>query len=74
MEFERTWQIGKGNKRRICKYILLWLFPESINPEDLIIDVDNTLAKQLYKKWEKTVQVEYFKRHYSEEELAKLIC
>ncbi|XP_067039783.1 NEDD4-binding protein 2-like isoform X2 [Acropora muricata] len=32
-------------------------FQESINPEDLIIDVDNTLAKQLYKKWEKTVQV-----------------
>ncbi|XP_015770271.1 PREDICTED: uncharacterized protein LOC107348725 isoform X1 [Acropora digitifera] len=32
-------------------------FQESINPEDLIIDVDNTLAKQLYKKWEKTVQI-----------------
>lgn len=31
-------------------------FQESINPEDLIIDVDKSFAKQLYKKWEMSVQ------------------
>jgi len=30
---------------------------EEISPEDLIIDVDNSLARQLYKKWERSVQV-----------------
>lgn len=51
--------------REEFSHIFFFGFPESINPEDLIIDVDNTLAKQLYKKWEKTVQVEYFERYYS---------
>ena len=32
-------------------------FTEDISQEDLIIDVDNHLARQLHKKWEKSVQV-----------------
>jgi len=32
-------------------------FTDDISHEDLIIDVDNSLAKQLYKKWEKSIQV-----------------
>lgn len=31
-------------------------FQEDISHEDLIIDVDNHLARQLHKKWEKSVQ------------------
>ena len=39
--------------------IIAIAFTESINPEDLIIDVDKSFAKQLYKKWEMSVQVGY---------------
>ena len=34
-------------------------FTEDLSLEDLIIDVDNTLAKQLYKRWEKSIQVQF---------------
>ncbi|XP_078369356.1 NEDD4-binding protein 2-like isoform X2 [Oculina patagonica] len=32
-------------------------FQEDISHEDLIIDVDSSLARQLYKKWEKSIQI-----------------
>ena len=35
----------------------LSILTEDIDHQDLIIDVDSNFARQLYKKWEKAVQV-----------------
>ena len=49
---------GGGGVVKSNVYLLFCtFFTEEISDDDLIIDVDNSLARQLYKRWEKTVQV-----------------
>ena len=48
---------GWGVLSRTYTNCVVRFFTEEISDDDLIIDVDNSLARQLYKRWEKTVQV-----------------
>ena len=49
------------SKRKLEIYSrFFFYFTEDISHDDLIIDVDNSFARQLYKKWEKSIQVDIF--------------
>lgn len=47
----------RGNLKFIHVF---FCFTEDISHDDLIIDVDSSFARQLYKKWEKSIQVDIF--------------
>ena len=40
-----------------CVHVFLISVPDEFSSEDLVVKVDSTFAKSLYKQWENTVQV-----------------